>query len=178
MGKDSSGGDSGTKPVDARVARRRQDPIGRRLRQMYDEVVNEDVPDEFMSFLTALLLITAAVGTSLVLRTPFKVDVVRDRATLSRIVEGGKLENVYRLQVMNATEVSQTYRIKVSGLPGLVVASEPEVQVDAAQSRWMVVRLHLPYGAASGGSHPIHFEIGTVGGSAHISEKSVFLVPR
>lgn len=51
MGKDSSGGDSGTKPVDARVARRRQDPIGRRLRQMYDEVVNEDVPDEFMSFL-------------------------------------------------------------------------------------------------------------------------------
>ena len=51
MGKDSSGGDSGAKPVDARVARRRQDPIGRRLRQMYDEVVNEDVPDDFMSFL-------------------------------------------------------------------------------------------------------------------------------
>lgn len=51
MGKDTSGGDSGAKPVDARVARRRQDPIGRRLRQMYDEVVNEDVPDDFMSFL-------------------------------------------------------------------------------------------------------------------------------
>lgn len=51
MGKDASGADSGAKPVDARVARRRQDPIGRRLRQMYDEVVNEDVPDEFMSFL-------------------------------------------------------------------------------------------------------------------------------
>ena len=67
MGKDNSGGesgdnpagdsgnkssaDSGSKPVDARVARRRQDPIGRRLRQMYDEVVNEDVPDDFLSFL-------------------------------------------------------------------------------------------------------------------------------
>lgn len=51
MGKDQSGGDSGSKPVDARVARRRQDPIGRRLRQMYDEVVSEDVPDDFMSFL-------------------------------------------------------------------------------------------------------------------------------
>ena len=51
MGKDSSGGDSGAKPVDARVVRRRQDPIGRRLRQMYDEVVNEDVPDDFLSFL-------------------------------------------------------------------------------------------------------------------------------
>lgn len=51
MGKDHTGADSGSKPVDARVARRRQDPIGRRLRQMYDEVVNEDVPDDFLSFL-------------------------------------------------------------------------------------------------------------------------------
>lgn len=50
MGKNHSG-DSGAKPVDARVARRRQDAIGRRLRQMYDDVVNEDIPDEFLSFL-------------------------------------------------------------------------------------------------------------------------------
>ena len=41
---------------------------------------------------------------SLAVRTPLKVDVVRDRAALSRIVAGGKLENVYRLQIMNATE--------------------------------------------------------------------------
>ncbi len=46
-GKDGAGG----KPVDPRVARRRQDAIGRRLRQMYDEVVNEDIPDDFMGFL-------------------------------------------------------------------------------------------------------------------------------
>jgi hypothetical protein len=50
MGQDNSG-DQGSKPVDARVARRRQDAIGRRLRQMYDDVVNEDVPPDFMSFL-------------------------------------------------------------------------------------------------------------------------------
>lgn len=51
MGKDMSGGESGPKSVDARVARRRQDPIGRRLRQMYDEVVSEDIPDDFLGFL-------------------------------------------------------------------------------------------------------------------------------
>ncbi len=51
MGKDVSGGDSGTRPVDSRVARRRQDPLGRRLRQMYDEVVSEEVPEDFLSFL-------------------------------------------------------------------------------------------------------------------------------
>ena len=51
MVKDVSGGDSGSRPVDSRVARRRQDPLGRRLRQMYDEVVSEDVPEDFLSFL-------------------------------------------------------------------------------------------------------------------------------
>ena len=143
-----------------------------------DQLLRRVLRPRVLVYSTILVALCIAMLVSLVVRIPFKVDVVRDRATLSRIVEGGKLENVYRLQVMNATEVAQTYRIKVSGLPGLVVASEPEVQVDAAQSRWMVVRLHLPYGAAAPGSHPIHFEIGTLGGSAHIAEKSVFLVPR
>ena len=46
-----SGGEDGPKPVDARVARRRQDPIGRRLRQMYDDVVSEEIPDDFLGFL-------------------------------------------------------------------------------------------------------------------------------
>lgn len=44
------GGGSGP-PLDPRTARRRQDPIGRRLRQMYDEVVSESVPDDFLGFL-------------------------------------------------------------------------------------------------------------------------------
>jgi polyferredoxin len=54
----------------------------------------------------SVLLIALCIGmmASLVVRTPLKVDIVRDRAALSRIVAGGKLENIYRLQIMNATE--------------------------------------------------------------------------
>jgi cytochrome c oxidase accessory protein FixG len=119
-----------------------------------------------------------AVTWSLVVRTPLRVDVVRDRGTLSRIVEGGRIENVYRLQVMNATEQPQEYRIKVEGIPGITVASEDEVKVGAAESRWVAVRLQVPYDAAPPGSHPIHFNVGMEHGDAHVSEKSVFLVPR
>jgi hypothetical protein len=63
------------------------------------------------------VLAALAIGLlgSLALRTPLKVDVVRDRASLSRIVAGGRLENVYRLQVMNATEEPQRYRITAEG---------------------------------------------------------------
>lgn len=125
-----------------------------------------------------LLALTVGLLVSLVLRTPLKVDIVRDRAALSRIVSGGKLENVYRLQIMNATEKEQTYVIQASGLEGIEVASEQQVLIEPAQSRWVPVRLQVPYGAVAPGSHTVYFAVGEAGGGAHVSEKSVFLVPR
>ncbi|MDA8446567.1 cytochrome c oxidase accessory protein CcoG [Paracidovorax valerianellae] len=126
------------------------------------------------------VLVALCVGllASLVVRTPFKVDVVRDRASLSRIVAGGQLENIYRLQIMNATETAQRYRIGAQGLDGLRVASDAEVEVGAAESRWVAVRLQVPYGSAPPGSHPVQFNVQTLGRDDHVTEKSVFLVPR
>lgn len=126
-----------------------------------------------------LLALCAGMLISLVVRTPLKVDVVRDRASLARIAEGGQLENVYRLQIMNATEQVQRYRIEASGLDGLHVASDPVVEVAPAQSRWVAVRLQLPYGAAPSGSHKVNFDVRAEGGEGGgVSEQAMFLVPR
>ncbi len=128
---------------------------------------------------TAILgAIVLGLAISLALRTPFKVDVVRDRGTLARIVSGGRIENVYRLQIMNATESSQHYRITVQGLRGLAIDSESTMEVGATQSRWVPVRVQLPYEAAVAGSHPIGFDIEAVESAERVHEKSVFLVPR
>ena len=142
------------------------------------EILSHVLRPRVLVYGAVLLALSAALVASLVVRTPLKVDVVRDRAALSRIVAGGKLENVYRLQIMNATEEPQRYRIAAEGLPGLAVASEAQVLVGPAESRWVAVRLQVPYGAAPPGSHPIHFRIGAVSGEAQVSEKSAFLVPR
>lgn len=125
-----------------------------------------------------LAALTIGLLASLIARTPLKVDVVRDRASLARIVDGGQLENVYRLQIMNATERPQRYRIEASGLPGLRAASAEPVDVGSAQSRWVVVGLRLPYGSANAGSHPVYFDVRSVDGSAQVSEKATFMVPR
>ena len=126
------------------------------------------------------VLVALCVGmlVSLTTRTPLKVDIVRDRAALSRIVAGGKLENVYRLQIMNATEATQRYRISATGLEGLEVASEHEVDIGAAESRWAAARLQIPYGSAPPGSHAIHFDISALESGGKVAEKSIFLVPR
>ena len=143
-----------------------------------DAILRRVLRPRVLVYATVLLALTAGLMASLALRMPLKVDVVRDRAALARIVPGGRLENVYRLQVMNATEQPQRYRIDASGLPGLSLASDAVVEVGAAESRWVPVRLQVPYGSAAAGSHPIHFDVQAVGADAHVREKSVFLVPR
>ncbi len=125
-----------------------------------------------------LIGVTIALFASLALRSPFKVDVIRDRASLARIVSGGKIENVYRLQVMNATESMQNYRIAAAGLPGLALASESTFSVAPTESRGVTVTLQLPYEGAAAGSHEIQFEIESINSPGHVTEKSVFLVPR
>jgi cytochrome c oxidase accessory protein FixG len=125
-----------------------------------------------------LVAITVGLFVSLSLRTPFKVDVVRDRSTLSRITENGTLENVYRLQIMNAAEHEQTYQLKVKGLPQLQITTPTVVKVDPAQARWIVLSADIPYGSSDAGSHKIEFEVQALGTNDVVFEKSVFIVPR
>ena len=133
-----------------------------------------------------LMLITAAVLASIALRQPFKVDVVRDRASLARIVDDGWVENVYRLQLMNATERGATYRVQVEGLVGVRVAGNAQVSVESAEARWLPVAVRVPHATAQQskpGAHPIRFRVQRIspneeGRTAEVVEKSTFVVPR
>ncbi len=127
---------------------------------------------------TILGVIVATVLVSLSLRTPFKVNVVRDRGVMARIVAGGDIENVYQMQIMNATESTQRYHISATGLPGLVMGTESVVEVASTEAQRVVVRLRVPFEAAASGSHAIHFKIDSLNSPGHLTEKSTFLIPR
>jgi hypothetical protein len=58
------------------------------------------------------------------------------------------------------------------------VASDPNVSIDATQSRWVAVRVQIPYEGAEPGSHKIKFEITARDTPSEVSEQSVFIVPR
>lgn len=142
------------------------------------QVLRRVLRPRVLIYTSLLAVLCISLLTSLVVRTPLKVDVVRDRGSLARIVEGGALENVYRLQIMNATEKPQRYSIEASGLPGLNVSPAGPVEVGAAQSRWVAVRLQLPYGSTPAGSHNVYFDVRSADGRARVSEKATFMVPR
>jgi cytochrome c oxidase accessory protein FixG len=134
-------------------------------------------------YTSVLFVICSALLWSISSRHGFRVDVVRDRASLARLVEDGWVENVYRLQVMNATEAPQRYRIEADGLPGLVLSRATTVDLGPAEARWVAVALRMPPSAAQQfkpGAHAMQWRISRItdGANEAIVEKSTFVLPR
>jgi cytochrome c oxidase accessory protein FixG len=135
-------------------------------------------------YAAVLTAASAAFATSVALRSPFKFDVIKDRGALARVVDDGAIENVYRIQIMNRTELPHTYRVAASGVAGLTL-SAPELTVAPAEIQSIVARLHLPEAAAQplqGRSVPVVFEVTMRDedhrGAAVQRENSIFFVPR
>ena len=150
---------------------------GERLRRVFRPRV--------IVYTAVLIAICGALATSIALRSPFKVDVIRDRSTLARQVEDGQVENVFRLQIMNATELSQTYDIAADGLPGLALRDAVHVEVGPTEARWVSVALRVPAATAMGtapGAHTIHFTVTREAAGAEearaVREGSTFVLPR
>jgi cytochrome c oxidase accessory protein FixG len=125
---------------------------------------------------TAVLgLIVIGTVAALALRVPLKVDVIRDRGALAREVEDGRVENVYRLQVMNTTEAPQRYEVSVAGLPGLQVASDRQFDLAPASTRTVVLRLQADAGVPPGAQR-VTIEVRSTGDTKlSVREKTTFL---
>jgi cytochrome c oxidase accessory protein FixG len=123
-----------------------------------------------------LLAVTAALFVAVALRVPLKVDVIRDRGALAREVEDGRIENTYRLQVMNTAERGQAFALSVTGLPGLEVASERTFEVPGATTRTVLLRLRARPEDIPPGSNKIIIAVKSLDAQAvAVEEKTVFL---
>ncbi|MBI4207381.1 MAG: cytochrome c oxidase accessory protein CcoG [Betaproteobacteria bacterium] len=123
------------------------------------------------------VIVAAAVG--LYARTPLKVDVIRDRAAIAREVEGGDVENVYQLRIMNTSERERVFDVEVMGLPSIHVEGETHLLVGGAGSRLvpMRVRVHVQPGAVAPGAHRIDFLVHAHDDPAvFVRESSIFIV--
>jgi polyferredoxin len=139
-----------------------------------------------LAYTAILWTLIIATGVILWTRVPLRVDVIRDRATLAREVEREQIENVYRLQLMNSSEVAQRVTVQARGIDGLAVFPQSEpISLPASSSRIVPIRLRAPEKAAPAGSHRIEFVIQTAADPQQpeqraitVHEKSVFLFPR
>ena len=129
---------------------------------------------------TGLLgLIVIAFFTTLAMRTPLKMDVIRDRGAMGREIDDGMIENVYRLQVMNTSERAHTFRIGVSGIDSIRLETPVEVRIEGASTRAVPVLVRIDHATGKRGSNPIAFTLEALDDPAlRVEEKAVFLVPK
>ena len=111
-----------------------------------------------------------------------KMDVIRDRGSLAREVEHERIENVFRLQLMNTEEKPRQVTIAVrggAGLEDLEILSDPQpLEIAPVTTRMITVRVRAePHGH---GSQPIEFVLSSPGSDGvplTLREKSRFLIP-
>ena len=141
------------------------------------QVLARSLRPRVLIYSAILLAIVIAIGVTLFTRVPLKVDVIRDRGSLSREVDGRWVENIYRLQIMNTQEVPHRFVIRASGADTLQVAEGDAVEVPGASTRMLPVRLRVEMGKLAPGAHKIEFDVVAVDNAAIAAhERSIFLV--
>ena len=134
----------------------------------------------------AAVLLVAMLGFvgSLSQRSPLRLDVVRDRGVMARVVEAGAVENVYRLHLMNVTEQLQRYRVAVIGPAGLALSLPLELILGPVEARTVPLGLVLPLAQATalaGQTLPIELavtQLGPENSQVQVREKTTFHVPQ
>ena len=122
-------------------------------------------------------LITA-FGIALVLREPVALDVIRDRNALYRMLDDGRVENVYDLKIMNKTEQSHRFAVVVRGAGALSL--DPDAAtflVNSGEVFPAALRVRRPaYDPA--GSETVLFEIRALDAPGlHAASKARFIAP-
>ncbi len=111
-------------------------------------------------------------------RMPVKLDVMRDRGALSREVKNGVIENVYRVNLINSAEQDRTFRISVNGLPTLAIDTDENIDMEAASTRTVALRVRAEPDAGKAGSNPIQIVVEAVDDpTIHESAKTSFFLP-
>ena len=126
----------------------------------WKEMIRRVFRPRVLIYTAVLWAIIIAAGVSLYHRVPVKVDVIRDRTTLSREVADGLIENVYRLQIMNTQEQTRRLVITATGIDDLKVGGIGlPLEIGPATTQMFTLNLRAPAEKAQKGSTRIEFHI-------------------
>ncbi|MBI5611933.1 MAG: cytochrome c oxidase accessory protein CcoG [Gammaproteobacteria bacterium] len=112
-------------------------------------------------FYAALLLaMVGGLGYALATRLPLELDVIRDRNALFRETDGGLIENVYTLKILNMDDRPHRYRLTVEGINNLQLRMHrDQIDVPAGEVMELPVRLQVDPGELSARSNKIAFTL-------------------
>ncbi len=139
------------------------------IRYSTQNVIDGNVPDKDMVkhvfrprtlfYSVVMLGIIVAFVWTLAQRIPLRVDVIRDRQTLSQETASGNIENLYRLQIINMDAARHVYKITAKGIEGLKLTRGERIEIDALGTANLSVAAEASRLSLNRPTQPIVFEI-------------------
>jgi cytochrome c oxidase accessory protein FixG len=124
-----------------------------------------------------LSLLLISMVTSIALRKPVIMDIIRDRNTLYRDIGRQGIENGYTIRIINKHNENHDYSLSVSGIEGIDIRSETEFSLAGESVLTLPIAVTAPHESAAGG-HVIEFRLDSTDGSGiTIVEESRFRGP-
>jgi cytochrome c oxidase accessory protein FixG len=149
-----------------------QESLGRR------EIIRRSLRPRTLIYAGIFMAITIATGWSLATRMPLKVDILRDRAALTREADDGSVENTFQLQISNASEEAKTFTVQVDGIAGIRLDKIEPIEIPAATTSSVTVQVKADPGSAPSGPNPITFKVEDRSDAAvTVTEKAKFWMP-
>jgi len=125
-----------------------------------------------------LVVLTGALLTSMVTRTPLILDVIRDRNALYRELPGDIIENSYTIKIINQSDDARNFRLSVDGVPGLILDGvDDAISVDGGGVLSLPVRARTQRDNAYGIMHITFAATAVDDESVVMIEDSRFLGP-
>jgi cytochrome c oxidase accessory protein FixG len=130
-----------------------------------------------------LTLVIVATVSAFATRPEIRMNVIRDRSVMARQVDQGAVENVYTLQLMNASDHPRTVQVVVEPSQLLDLHKPLIAKLGAAQTTTLTATVRMPGVKAvqhAGEVMPVRFVVASPEGvgKAEVDEPSTFLVPR
>jgi polyferredoxin len=99
-----------------------------------------------------LLSLLSGFAYAVTHRMPVDLDVLRDRSSLYRELDDGRIENVFTVRIINKDQHAHTFRLTPVNLANAVIDAESPTQtVDAEDVKSVVVRVRTPSAQRHGG---------------------------
>ena len=142
------------------------------------DIVRRAVRPRIIIYAAILSLLIFATAWSLATRIPLKVNILKDRNTLSREADDGSIENIYRLQIMNTGDQTRRFRITISGSDQLRLGSDEEVTVAGGEIGIQTAIVRAESGSIPSGASTVTFSVADIADeSVAVKEESKFWMP-
>jgi len=130
-----------------------------------------------IGYAVALAVMITAFSVALVARTPFEVDVLRERGELYQVNTAGQVVNQYRLRVLNKSQQPQSFELALSSDLPLTIVGNPSLTVEPGELLDVPLTLATSRDAVAMPSTRVTVELCETGRGACSDQTTTFLGP-